>query len=333
MATETDKDYKRILLILIGRLGDYIVTTPFLEGLRRRYPGAEITLITSKKAMNLAASNRNVDRVLIFRGWHDLPGVIMMFATAMKNYDLAIDLNPSYSRSSLWLIRAGGARERLTFEKKAPAGTYTSVIKHDLAEEHFLDKYVNLAGLLGFVPPENMNISLGAQLLAEGEKLYKGLGFAPGSFAVAIHPGNFKKYETRWPEKKFVEFTKELMKIPGVAVFYLVGLGEEKETADGILRFLPGIKHIPPKSAELTGAILKNTGMLVCNSTGTLHLAAAVGVPTFSFNRPYTEKCWKPRGEKHFAITSAEGGNCREIPVADAVKAFRLALEKLGAAR
>ena len=39
---------KRIVLLWIGRLGDVLVSTPFLDGLRRAAPKAHIVLITAK---------------------------------------------------------------------------------------------------------------------------------------------------------------------------------------------------------------------------------------------------------------------------------------------
>jgi len=316
------KDYQRILLILLGRLGDYIITTPFIEGLRKKYPSAEITLITSHKAANLACGNPDLDRVVVFNGWHHPPSTVKMLAAAWRRCNLAIDLNPAYSRASLSLMRLSRAPERMAFEKKATVGAYTSMISHDLERDHFIDKYVTLAEKLGFTPPESMRVTLSPEILAEGKRLVHGLGLPAGDLVVAIHPGNFKKYENRWPEDKFVEFTRELLKKKGVSPFYLVGLGEERETQEGILRHLPGVKHIPPKSAEVTAGILKQCSILVCNSTGTLHLAAAVGVPTFSFNRPYTEKCWKPKGRIHTFITSKSQRTCRDIEVDDAIKVF-----------
>lgn len=324
-----EKHYKRILLVLLGRLGDYIVTTPFLEGLRKRYPAAEITLITSVKAAGLACGNPDLDRVVVFKGWHHPPSTLQMLIAAWRRCDLAIDLNPAYSRASLSLMRLSRAPERLAFEKKAPAGAYTAAIPHDLEKDHFMEKYAVLAERLGFTPPESMRVTLPPEVLEEGRRLVDALGFPPGDRIIAIHPGNFKKHENRWPEEKFVEFTRELLKMEKVSPFYLVGLGEEKETRDGILRHLPGVKHIPPKSQELTAGILKHCALLVCNSTGTLHLAAAAGVPTFSFNRPYNEKCWKPKGRIHSAIVSKGHKTCRDIEVADAVKAFSRALADL----
>lgn len=326
-----EKHYKRILLILLGRLGDYIVTTAFLEGLRRKYPAAEITLITSSKAAGLACGNPDLDRVVVFKGWHHPPSTLKMFAAAWRRCDLAIDLNPAYSRASLSLMRLARAPERLAFEKKAPAGVYTALLPHDLEKDHFMEKYVALAERLGFTPRESMKVTLQPDILAEGKRLVDALGFPPGDRIIAIHPGNFKKHENRWPEEKFVEFTRGLLAMKGVSPFYLVGLGEEKETRDGILRHLPGVKNIPPKSQELTAGILKHCAMLVCNSTGTLHLAAAAGVPTFSFNRPYNEKCWKPKGRIHAGMISKSHKTCRDIEVADALKAFGRALADLKA--
>jgi ADP-heptose:LPS heptosyltransferase len=323
----------KILLLLIGRLGDYIITTPFLEGLRKKYPAAEITLITSKKAENLASNNSDIDRLIVFKGWHDLPGTIRVFTEAMKRCDLALDLNPAYSRTSLWIMSLSKARERMTFEKKAPAGTYTALIPHDLANDHFMDKYVSLAARLGFTPPESMRITLSRETMLKGEKLFKGLGLPLERLAVAIHPGNFKKFENRWPEEKFVEFTKALLKMEDLSVFYIEGPGEEKETEEKVLRFLPGVKHLPPMPLEIAAAVLKQASILVCNNTGTLHLAAAAGTPTFSFNRPYTERCWKPRGKDHYFLTSKTQKSCRDIEVAEALKAFRHAADVIIAGR
>lgn len=317
-----EKKNHRILLILLGRLGDYIITTPFLAGLREKYPASEITLITSAKAANLACGNPDLDRVVVFKGWHHPPSTIKMLLAARGRADLAVDLNPAYSRASLSLMKLSPAPERLAFVKKAPPGVYTAQVPHDLEKDHFMDKYVELARRLGFTPPESMRVTLSPDVLARGSELFRGLGLPEGRPAVAIHPGNFKKHENRWPEEKFVEFTRGLLARGDLSVFYLVGLGEENQTEEGILRHLPGVKHLPPESAEVTAAVLKRCAMLVCNSTGTLHLAAAAGVPTFSFNRPYTERCWKPRGAMHAFVTSKDQRSCRDIEVPAALEAF-----------
>ncbi len=324
-----DREYERILLILIGRLGDYIATTPFVAGLRRRYPRAHITLITSQKARNLASSNPDIDRLVVFNGWHDPISAFRTFAAAAGKYDLAIDLNPTYSRTSLRLIALRKARTRIAFDKKAPAGTYTRTIPHSPDSEHMLDKYERMASVLDFRPGREMHITLSGGAKRRGAELFRGLGLDEKAFIIAVHPGNFKKQENRWPEEKFVEFTKEALKESGNRVFYIAGPGEESRINETILRFLPGIKLLPTAPEEVLAAALQNADILVCNNTGTLHLAAAAGVPTFSFNRPYTEKCWQPRGEDNFFITASDLKSCRGIEVKDALEAFRGAEAKL----
>ena len=324
-----DKNFRNILLVLIARFGDYIVTTPFLDALRKKYPQARITLVTSGKAEDLARRNPNLDEVVIFNGWHHLSDTLKVLNLPRKKIDLAIDLNTAYSRTSIGIMLLSRAPVRLGLEKKAPAGVYTAMTAQNTETEHFLDKYVRLAASLGFTPRPEMKIHLSPDIMREAERIFKRLDLSADTIKIAIHAGNFKKFESRWPEEKFVEFTKGLTNNPRLEVFYLVGLGEETETSEKILKFLPGVKFIPPEPAALTAALLKQADILVCNSTGTLHLAAAAGVPTFSFNRPYTEKCWKPRGKSHFHITSASAASCRDIKVADALAAFDLTIEKL----
>ena len=324
-----NKTRDRILLILIGRLGDYLATTPFMAGLRKKYPAAVITLITSGKAANLASANRDIDKLVIFSGWHNLPGTLRVFAAALRRYDLALDLNPSFSRTSLRLITLGKAAERLAFQKNSAPGDYTRTVPHIPDGENMLDKYARLAAMLDFTPPPGMRITLCGKTLRQGELIFKTLNLPPENFIVAVHPGNFKKFKNRWPEDKFVRFTQEILKNNRISVFYISGPGEEKRIKETIMPFLPGIALLPPVPEEVTAAVLKNASIFFCNNTGTLHLAAAAGVPTFSLNRPYTEKCWQPQGKDNFFITSKSADTCRDISVEDVLAGFHKAVEEL----
>lgn len=326
---EKEENCKKILLILIGRLGDYIITTAFLEGLRKHYPDAKITFITSNKSANLALKNPNLDEVVVFKGWHNLLSIINTIFVASKKYDFVIDLNPAYSRASIFFVRLAKADRKITFEKKSSEGVYTDFVPQNMDSEHFMDKYVSLANYLGFTPPANMIVHISKDAILEAKKIISSFGFPENNLVIAIHAGNFKKFGHRWPEEKFVEFTKELLKKDGISIFYLVGPGEESKTYNGILKSFKDIKFFVPKTQELAGAILKQCDLLICNNTGTLHLAAAVGTTTFSFNTGYSEKFWKPRGENHYSIASKNHNSCRDIEVKDALEKVNSIIQKL----
>ena len=50
---------RRIDLIWLGRLGDILITTPFMAAVRKSFPDARITLITGEKGVSAAETTRD----------------------------------------------------------------------------------------------------------------------------------------------------------------------------------------------------------------------------------------------------------------------------------
>ncbi len=327
MEKSNKPEIENILLILIGRVGDYVITTPFIKTLRTKYPKAGITLLISTKAKQLALRNKDLDKVILFENWTNVLGNLKLLFLSKNRYDIAIDLNPAYSRTSMGIMYLTNAPIRLTFTKKAPGKAYTHFIENtSMANEHFADKYSRMANFLGADYKREMNIDVSNEDERLAQEALNTLNMPPDKPLIAIHPGNFKKTGHRWPEEKFVAFTKELLKRADANIFYLIGLGEEALTKRNILSALPGVKSINPVPLGPTAAILKKTDLLICNSTGTLHMAAAVGTSTFSFNTEYSLKCWKPEGDNHFH-TVGTWKSCQGITVETALKKFKEAFD------
>ena len=49
-------------------------------------------------------------------------------------------------------------------------------------------------------------------------------------------------------------------------------------------------------------ALLQRMDILICNNSGPMHIAAAVGTPTISFMGPTQYPRWKPWGEGHIIV-------------------------------
>ncbi|MFH1619431.1 MAG: glycosyltransferase family 9 protein [bacterium] len=319
-----DKDFNRILLLWIGRLGDFIVATPLINAIRRRFPAAKISLLTAAKAAPLARLDPNIDEVLLLEGaqkfYLNLPHLFM----AARCFDLAVDLNPSYSRASLFTILLSMAPVRVSFKKQkpVPAGAYTHLLDHDPDHEHFLDRYGRMAEFFGADYAPVMKVYPLKDHFEAAVSVLENLHPAPGTKIIGIHPGDFKKYDNRWPEDNFVEFTKKLLALRGVMPVYFIGPGEEKKIISGILNRLPhGIPYIMPQPAGVAAALLGRIDWLVCNNSGMLQLAAAMGTNTFSFDSRYNFKCWRPRGN-NYGIESRQWNSCRDIGIEEAFEAF-----------
>ncbi len=323
---------RRVLILLLGRIGDFIVATPAIKSLRDRFPGARLVLATGSRAASLARLDPNLDEVLEIKSpLHPLSNLAAVLRVA-AGFDLAVDLNPSFSRSASGLLLLSRAPVRVSFEKRHARRLYTTVLPHDPEREHFMDRYARLAAALGAPFEPRLRVYPRPEHVAAAERDLAELGLEPGRPLVAVHPGNFKKLEHRWPEEKFRALTERILALKGPQLVYLAGPGEA-EAVEKIITGL-GVKLQPPQPLPVAAAFLARLDLLVCTSSGPLHLAAAVGCPTFSFESRYDELCWRPRGPLHDGIVGGPS-SCRDIEVdaAWAAPAPKLSALTPGAAR
>ena len=91
----------KILVIRLSSIGDVILTTPILRGLRLKFPRAQIDFIVMDKFKESIRGNSNIDNLIIFEKdkYKGLKG-IYDFSKGLDKYDLLIDLH-SKMRSKL----------------------------------------------------------------------------------------------------------------------------------------------------------------------------------------------------------------------------------------
>jgi ADP-heptose:LPS heptosyltransferase len=156
---------------------------------------------------------------------------------------------------------------------------------------------------------ESQRILPGVYLTAEekqsASRLFDELGVAPDDTVVLIHPGSGDS-SLNLPAKRFAQAADRLTEEMGAKVI-LTGTANERELVD----FIKGaMRH---KAVDLTGrtdlrqlaAVLAKCDVVISNSTGPTHLAAAVGTPTVAIFCPIFSAGpirWGPYGEGHEVI-------------------------------
>jgi ADP-heptose:LPS heptosyltransferase len=298
-----------VTAVLIGRLGDLIVATPMLRALKAKYPDARLRLVVSKLGREAAAMIPAVDEVVVL-GAKALPRLL-----ASKS-DLAVDLNPSFSKTSAALMLALRAPVKLGFSKRKWNEVYTEVLSAPKDDEPMLARYARMAAALKAPYEPRMELSLSDAHRAGARDALARLPPKKGA-RVLIHPGNFKKFDNRWPEDCFVALADKLQDA-GVDVVFMAGPGELEPVKAIVSRLKKVCPVLPPASLGVTGAVMKSADLVVLNVTGTTHLAAALDVPTFCFYAGYTNAVWHPPGPLHRGIVSRSWTSCRDLSVEDA---------------
>ncbi|MBI4677777.1 MAG: glycosyltransferase family 9 protein [Elusimicrobia bacterium] len=318
------KQVQNVAALWIGRVGDLIVSTPLLRSLRRAFPDARILLVTSEPCADTAGLIPFVDEVAVLRGFYRPMAAARLAAALLgRSWDLLVDLNPSFSKTSAALAALARARVRLSFKKGRLDRAFTRQVEAPGLAEHMLDRYRRLAAAFGGEFDERTELSLtSAHEKAAGWLLIEA-GILPDKLNVLIHPGNFKKFDHRWPQEKFAALTDLLLKEQDVRLVYLAGPGEEARVRGILAGLSVAVPLIGPASIGVTAAVLRPFDLCVVNATGTMHLAAAVGTPTFGFYSGYADKVWRPRGPRHIGLVSRSWTSCRDITVEEAYAALR----------
>ncbi|MFA7007253.1 MAG: glycosyltransferase family 9 protein [Elusimicrobiales bacterium] len=152
----------RILVIRMSSLGDIILTAPVLRNLRRRWPGARITMLVKPQFAGAAAKNPFISDILPFK---DLPSALK--AIKKNRYDLLIDLH-SNLRSRL-LSAFSGVKLKARYRKDSLARRLfvNFRIPSPALEKHTLERYLEVLDAIG-VPAVDRAPVIGDWVLETG---------------------------------------------------------------------------------------------------------------------------------------------------------------------
>lgn len=283
---------KNILVIRKDRLGDLILSLPFLKNLRTAFPGAEITLLAQSFAGQIVSDE--VDRIIS----PDEPALAKKLKA--QRFALAIDMHYDYTLSTALLCRASGARWRAGFDI-AGRGFLFNIRVPAEEKKHFIAETADILTSLGINP------ELGAPSVSVrgGDKeaaiaLLKEKGLSRETL-VAVHPGGFYK-EQRWPPQRFTELLNRLHESKKFS-FLLLGGPQDAELLGEISTGLRG-PHLNAGGLELrlSAALTAQASLFIGNNSGPLHLACALGLPTVSTMGPTDPVRWNPVGARNTVV-------------------------------
>lgn len=286
-----------MLVVRPDGIGDVIMTGPFLRELKRACPQARITLVVAPHALNLVERSPYVDRVLTLRlpaankWWRPLWRRLAALSFTRRylwseRYDLAIVPRWGVDRfeaSALAYLSAApwriGYSERVSPDKQKYNRGYDAFftdVVDDRSAKHEVQR--NL-GLLSALRVDPSNERLEVWLSDEDEDLANEiLGSSAGQSVVALGPGAGSP-KRMWPIERFVAVGRWLTE-RGALLLVLGGRGEE--ALGGELRNRLGSRVIDVTgrtTIRQSAALLRRCSFYCGNDAGTMHLAAAVGVP------------------------------------------------------
>jgi lipopolysaccharide heptosyltransferase II len=298
-----EKALSRILVVRTDRIGDVLLSTPVVEALRLKYPGAHIAMLVSKGAKDVVEGNPFLNEVLVDEGerasW-------LAERLKAKRLDTAIVLHPTPRLA--WALSRAKIPMRVGTGYRGFSFLFTKrVYEHrKKAVRHELEYNLSLAEALGagLKNPEP-KIFLSSEDKAWARERLNKAGIKEGEKLVGIHPGSGGTARD-WKPERFGELGERIQKELGVRVI-VTGVKEERELAEVVASKMskPPIMIVGETNLKQLTAILERESVFVSNSTGPMHLAAAVGTRVVAMFPPITAcspRRWGPWGKGHKVI-------------------------------
>ena len=292
---------RRLMVVRHDRLGDLLLTLPAVDALRRAYPAARLALMVRPELATLARMVPIVDEVR--------PATADRARLRLELEAFDADLVVCISRGAGMSRVAARARipERIGtgYRIYSPLFTRTVSERRSVGLRHEAEYSLSFAHRAGAVPgPAVFPLSVPDETRASiAEWLARHHVDQP---FVVLHPGSGGSCP-RWPVKRFVELAESLLSRDTPVVF---SIGPDdaacQETIDGRS---PRVREIPRYTGGLglLPALLQSSALVISNSTGPLHLAAALGRPTLGLYAPWPT-CgvtrWGPYAKNGWALVA-----------------------------
>jgi heptosyltransferase-3 len=311
---------QNILVVRTDRIGDVLLTLPTIEALKLNFPKARIAMLLNSYTADLVHGIADV--LLYNRARAPKPFFEMLAELRRARFDAVVVVFPRFRIALLlWLagipVRIGtGYRWYSFFFNKKIFEHRKTVEKHEA--EYNLSLLQGLGCAVSTKPEVNIRIS--EQETKKASAVRQSIGISEADRMVVLHPGSSGSAHT-WKPEYFAELANEL-KIHG---FHVVITGGQSETdlvysvaekaGEGVKSFISGLR------LKEFAAFLQTAKLFVANSTGPLHIAAAVGIPLIGLYAPVrvmSPKRWGPLTDKKVIFVpdstqcpQCKGGDCR----------------------
>jgi len=284
----------KVILVRPDGIGDEILSLPVATQLRRELPGAHLTFLSSVYAAPVLAHHPDLHDVLTVTGQEPLRDLIGLFR---RGFDAAIFLKP-FRRymTAAWMarvpLRVGtGYRWYAWLLNRRVYEHRSDFSRHEGAYN------LGLLRGLGLRPGEVCSPRL---VLTPQERNWAQGFLGPTRVTrVLVHPGGFSS--RTWQAAHFRDLALGLARETCEVLLSGSAAERDKFRADAQISSWPD--RIRDLAGQLTlrqlMAVIAECDAVVSMSTGPMHIAAALGVPTVSIFDPRRNQSptrWQPLG-------------------------------------
>ncbi|HTX17990.1 MAG TPA: glycosyltransferase family 9 protein [Bacteroidota bacterium] len=303
---------ERILIIRPDRIGDVVLTTPLIRSVRESFPDSFIAVMVHPSNTPLLEGNPRIDRILT----DDPTGVdsgrrgFWKQVERLRDYRFDTGLMPFPRERHAWMMFLSGIKKRvgvghklyqmLTFTRYVERHKYVP-LRHE--SEYMLDLAAKIGAMSIVRTPE---LFLSQEEKEAARRYLVAMGAKEGLPTVGTNPFS-RSSSPNWRFERYSALIESLLGDFNV----VINLGPHESGQR------PRLAHLEDKGAIVLQqslrehmATVSQMDVLVSSSTGSMHIAAALGIPTVSLFCPLTAcspMLWGPVGNRSAVLLPSPG--------------------------
>ncbi|MCM8763264.1 MAG: glycosyltransferase family 9 protein [Candidatus Omnitrophica bacterium] len=320
-------NYKKILVINLGGIGDLLLSTPALRALKNKFSDAKISLLVVPRAYELVKDFAFIDEVFIFHKTlrKIFKNFKVLFDLRKEHFDLAINMRTLVSKRSAREIKflLDFIRPKIKAGRDTEGRGYFFDVKipeKDFGERYEMEYDINLAGLLGAeVIDKNIDFKIDKTDLRKVDEILNKEGISEKDILIGIHPGG--EPSRRWPIENFAKVMININEKISCK-FVITGTIEENNLADKLIKItkLEAINFMGKLKIKELAALIKRCRLFITNDTGPMHIAAILQTSLVAIFGPGWPARYDPRNISDKAIVlyqKVDCSPCNKVSCAD----------------
>lgn len=313
---------QKILIVQLGRLGDFILATPMLRALKEDNPRRQIHVLASRHNHALARAHPFVDKALL-HSKRIVQTLGLLARLKMEQYDYWIDPKDHFSRASRFFAGWARAKCKVGFNEKGKKAVFDIAVPS--ADENYNQQAAarNLCALrvlglqhadprpLLFVEPRS-EIKLREFLQAQQIERY-----------CCVHLSASREIRY-WPQSNWIAFLRQIANEG--KHFLLTCAPQDAALAREIAAHVMRARYYPAGSLFDLFSVVKHGDLVISPDTSVVHIAAAFDRPLLALysNEEWNLKKFYPLSTRHRVVMGAAPGTLvRDIPLELMLKGYR----------
>ena len=309
---------KKILIVRTDRIGDVVLSLPMAELVKKKYPGCKVAYLIRNYTSPLLDGNPFIDELVIAE---ENNGEIRFLKNLKKiksrNIDTCVVVNPTF-KISLMMFLSGIINRIGTGYRWYSFLFNQKVFEHrKYADKHELEYNVNLLGKIGIdnkglLKEIDFHLKVDEKKSEKINSILSKKGFSSTNKIVIVHPGSGGS-SVDLPKERLIELTRLISKMKNVTIV-ITGNKNESELSKEFEVGETVVNLAGQLDLSLLKTLINRADIFISNSTGPMHIAAALGVHVICFFPKIlscSQKRWGPYTKNRtIYIPTIDCSNC-----------------------